>query len=182
MLRSKFTKFLSFVKQQISFCLNFALLFSVITRISSILFWPKFYIVSKKWACQSRNLVKFHMSTRKSEILYFDGFLLSKSYKVSAKKVKKSYLSWHWRLMQSLKKKTDLWFQIWHEKFGEFSPNHSKVQKLLSNVLFLSKVCKVWAKKMQRIYLSWHSTLTQNLNKPWPCGSKNGMKNWVDFL
>ena len=40
----------------------------------------------------------------KVEILHFDGFHLSKSYKVSAKKIKNSYLSWHWRVMQSLKK------------------------------------------------------------------------------
>ena len=53
-------------------------------------------------------------------------------------------------------KKTDLWFQIWHEKFGEFSPNHSKVWKFYFDGLFLSEVCKIWAKKMQRNYLSWY--------------------------
>ena len=37
--------------------------------------------------------MKFQVSRRKSEILHFDGLLLSKSYKVSAKKVQKSYLS-----------------------------------------------------------------------------------------
>ena len=45
-----------------------------------------------------------HGHSQKSEILYFDGFLLSKSYKVSANQVQKSYLSWHWRVMQSLNK------------------------------------------------------------------------------
>ena len=33
-----------------------------------------------------------------------DGFLLTKSYKLSPKKVQRSYISWHWRVMQSLKK------------------------------------------------------------------------------
>ena len=33
-------------------------------------------------------------------------------------------------LMQILKKKTDLWFEKWHEKFGKFSPEHLKVSKL----------------------------------------------------
>ena len=28
-------------------------------------------------------------------------------------------------------RKTDLWFQIWHEEFGEFSPNHTKVWKFI---------------------------------------------------
>ena len=39
-----------------------------------------------------------------SEILHFDGLLLKISYKNSATKVQKSYLSWHWKVMQSLKK------------------------------------------------------------------------------
>ena len=41
----------------------------------------------------SRNFSKFHANSRKSEIFHFDRLLLSKSYKVSAKKVQKSYLS-----------------------------------------------------------------------------------------
>ena len=53
-------------------------------------------------------------------------------------------------------KKIDLWFQIWHEEFGEFSPNHSKVQKFYSHGLFLSKVYEVWAKK-KRVVIS-HGT------------------------
>ena len=41
----------------------------------------------------AKNLVIFHVSSRKSENLHFDGFLLSKAYKALAKKVQKSYLS-----------------------------------------------------------------------------------------
>ena len=33
-----------------------------------------------------RNLVNFHVSSRKTENLHFDGFLLSKAYKVQMKK------------------------------------------------------------------------------------------------
>ena len=103
-----------------------------------------------------------------------------------------------------VKRKTQLLFQIWLEGFCEFSPNHSKVQKFIFNELFLSKVDEVWAKKTQLSYLSWHSTVMQNLNKPWPCVTatgldrthnhlvhkrtlnkscdfKNGMRNWVNF-
>ena len=40
-----------------------------------------------------KNLVNFHVSSRKSENLHFDGFLLSKTYKVSDEKVQKSYVS-----------------------------------------------------------------------------------------
>ena len=72
-------------------------------------------------------------------------------------------------------------FQIWHEGFGEFSPNHSKLWKFLFDGLFLSSVYKVSATKIQRTYLSWHWTVTQNLNKLWPYDFKNGMGNWVNF-
>ena len=82
-LRSKFTKFLSFFKQQIRFSSNFVSLFSVMRRNFSIIFWLKFYILSPKGVYQSTNLVKFHVSRRKSEILLFYRFLFSKSYKVT---------------------------------------------------------------------------------------------------
>ena len=41
-----------------------------------------------------QNVVKFHVSCQKSEILQILS-LLSKLYKVSANKVQQSYLSWH---------------------------------------------------------------------------------------
>ena len=77
--------------------------------------------------------------------------------------------------------KTDLCFQIWHEEFGDFSHNHSKVWKMFFNGLLMSKVHKVWATKIQISYLSKHWTVMQNLNKPWPCGFNIGMRNWVKF-
>ena len=78
-------------------------------------------------------------------------------------------------------RKTDFWFQKWHEEFGEFSPNHSNVQKYHLDGLFLSKVYEVWAKKIQS-YLSWHWTVMQNLNKSGPCGfKKDDIINWVNF-
>ena len=40
-----------------------------------------------------RNLINFHASSRKSENFHFDGFLLSKAYKVLDEKVQKSYMS-----------------------------------------------------------------------------------------
>ena len=52
----------------------------------------------------TKNLVNFHASSRKSEILHCDGLLLSKAYKFSNEKEQKSYVSCHWRVMQSLKK------------------------------------------------------------------------------
>ena len=40
-----------------------------------------------------RNVVNFHASSRKSENLYFNGVILSKTYKVLDEKVQKSYVS-----------------------------------------------------------------------------------------
>ena len=77
----------------------------------------KFYILSGKAAFQYTNLVKFYVSKGKSKILHFDGFLLSKLYKASNQKVQKSYLSWHSRVMQSLKKSllvvSNMKWKIW---------------------------------------------------------------------
>ena len=69
-----------------------------------------------------RSLSKYKLdeiSHEQSEILLFAGLLLHKSYKVSTKKVQKSCLSWHWRVMRSLKKNwlvvslSSLTWRIW---------------------------------------------------------------------
>ena len=55
-------------------------------------------------------------------------------------------------------------FQNWHEEFDKFWPEHLKVSKKFPfNRLFFSKVYIVWAKKVQRSYLSWHWRVIQNL-------------------
>ena len=102
--------------------------------IIPLYFLDEICILLTKGAYPGTNVVKFHVSSQKSEMLHFDGLLLSKSCKVSAKEVQNSYLSWHC-------------FKY------EFSANHSKVWKFY--FYFYS-------------YLSWHWTVMQNLNKPWP--------------
>ena len=61
-LRSNFIKFLSFLKQKISFSWNFTSIFSVMRHKSSTYFWLKFYILSTERAHQSTNWVKFNTS------------------------------------------------------------------------------------------------------------------------
>ena len=53
-----------------------------------------------------------------------------KVYNVWSKKVQRSYISWHGRAMQNLKK-TDLSFGKWYEEFGKFLSEHLKVSKLV---------------------------------------------------
>ena len=49
----------------------------------------------------------------------FDLSLSCKIYNVWPKKVQRSYISWHWRIMQNLKKN---WLMVWkkHEEFNKF--------------------------------------------------------------
>ena len=45
---------------------------------------------------------------------HFNGLLLNKVYNAWAKKVQRSYVSWHWRVMQNLKK---TWLVVWKMKW-----------------------------------------------------------------
>ena len=72
-LLSKFTKFLAFLKQKVSFSSNFAPLFSIMRHKKNK---KKFYILLTKGAYQSTNLVKFQLSSQKSEISHFGELLL----------------------------------------------------------------------------------------------------------
>ena len=120
---------------------------------------PLYFLAATLYIFNKRSLSKYTFGEtwyEQSKVwnLHFDGFLLSKSFKVSAEKVKKSYFSWHWRVMQSLKKNlfvaSNMAQGIWWIFFDG---------------LFLSKICKVWATKIQRSYLSRHWTVMKNLNK-----------------
>ena len=81
------------------------------TLKSDVKFEEKLALSSKN---DMTNLVNFNASSGKSENLHFDVLLLSIAYKVSAKKVQKSYLSWHWRVIQTLKKNSRfVWKVTW---------------------------------------------------------------------
>ena len=61
--------------------------------------------------------------------VHFNGLLLSKVYVVWAEYVHRSYLSWHWRVMQNLKKNWSVaWKTTW--RICQISPEHSKVSEL----------------------------------------------------
>ena len=103
------------------------------------------FLKQKKVSYQSRNLVKLHESSRKSEILYFDWFLLSKSYKALAQKVQKSYLSWHWRVMQSLKRH---WLVVSNTTWGIwwiFTQPHKRLKNFLWWAHFVQSIQSVQA-------------------------------------
>ena len=87
-----------------------------------------------------RNLVNFHLGTWESQNLHFDGLLISKVYKVSAKKLQRSYLSWHWTVMQNFKTNLLAVAKL-HHKFDEFLREQSKVSKFgLSSGTYVQSV------------------------------------------
>ena len=60
-------------------------------------FWRRIDMLFQNWH------EDFDLSSRKSQNLRFNGLFLTKVYNVWAKKVQRSYVWWHWRLMQNLK-------------------------------------------------------------------------------
>ena len=73
--------------------------------------WRRSWLLIKN---DMRNLVNFNLSSGKSEHLHFHVLLLSIAYKVSAKKVQKNFFSWHWKEIQTLKKKClFVWKMTW---------------------------------------------------------------------
>ena len=77
------------------------ILFSIMRHNSMLPFKLKFYILSTKGTYQSTILVKFRLSSRKSKV---SSFCKSDTNFRLKKYLKKTYLSWHWRVMQRLKK------------------------------------------------------------------------------
>ena len=80
----------------------------------------------------TRILRKLTWALASLQNLHFHLLLLCKVFNVWPKNVQGSYLSWHWKVMQNLKKNwlVKNWFGKWHETYGKFSPEHLKVSKL----------------------------------------------------
>ena len=95
------------------------------------------------------NLVNFNASSDKSEHLHFDVLLLSIVYKVSTKKVQKSYLLWHWRVIQTMKKNSLLVWKMTWEIWWILTRAVKNLKICTSMWYLLSKVCNVWAKIIQ---------------------------------
>ena len=92
-----------------------------------------------------RNLVNFHPTTQKSQNFTLSDFFFCPKYKGLSWKIQRSYLSWHWTVMQNLKKNwfvpskmTRIWW-VW-----------IRALEMLKNLHFdwflLCKVFNVWPK------------------------------------
>ena len=102
----KFTKFfMSYLKPQVSFSLNFASLFNVMRDNSSVLSWLKLYMIFTKGAHQSAKFQEnFNCSDKFHQVCTLVGSFCWKYVQFQLKKVQRSYALWYWRLMQNLNK------------------------------------------------------------------------------
>ena len=136
-------------------------------------------MIFAKEAHQSAKFQNFDCSGQISPNLYFDRLLLLKVYKISAKKVQRSYVSWDWRVVQNSKKN---WFFV--SKMTRIWLILIRTLKSLKNLHFdwslLCKVYNVWPKKVQRSYVSWHWWVMQNFKKV-DLWFENDMKNLANF-
>ena len=133
-----------------------------------------------------KNLVNFDLSTQNSQNFVFDWFLLCKVYNFWPKKAQRSYLSWHWKLMQSLKKN---WLVVWKVTWKMWQIFTRKTRKSLVGTLMGSfypkykmyklkiyrgvnchdkeEWCKIW-RGIDLLFQNWH----EEFNEFWPEHSK----------
>ena len=120
------------------------------------LFWQKEHI----------KVPNFRLST--SPNVYLDRLLLMKVHKISDKKVQRSCVSWHWRLMQNLKKN---WFVV--SKLRRIWWILIQALKILKNLHFHWSI--PW--KVSFMKLEIDAKFEEKLT----CGLENNMRNLANF-
>ena len=90
-----------------------------------------------------------------------------KEYEDSDEKVQMNYVSWHCRVMQSLKKNWPLVFKNDMRNLVNFNGSSDKSENLHFDLLLLSIAYKVSVKNLQNNYLLWHWRMIQTLKKNW---------------
>ena len=117
-----------------------------------------------------RNLVNFNLSSGKSKNLHFDVLLLSIAYKVSAKKVQKSYLSWHWRVIKTLKKNSlFIWKMTW------------EIWWILTRAVENLKICTLMGYFCQKYIMFELKKYSRVVSWKMTYGFKNDIRNLVNF-
>ena len=111
-------------------------------------------------------MTNFDWAFKSLQYFNFNGLLSSKVYIVWTKKVERSYLSWHWKVMQNLKKN---WLVAWKmtRNFANFHQSTQKCQNWNFDKILLSKVENVWALNLQWSYVSWQWRMIQKLKRNW---------------
>ena len=79
----------------------------------------------------------------------------------------------------SIWRKTDMWFQKWHQEFSKFSPEHvRKFKNWDFDGILLSKVENLLAQNLQGSFMSWQWRMIQNLKRNWLVSSKLKWGMW----
>ena len=82
----------------------------------SLKFTGEFFVMTMKKRCKIGRRIDLSFQNWH---VRFNGLFLIKVYNATAKKLQKSYIWWHWRLMQNLK---EIWSVLkWHQEFVKFS-------------------------------------------------------------
>ena len=117
----------------------------------------------QKWLEELDELTLDHPKAWK---LYIDGIFLSKAYTVLVRKFPRIYVSWHWRLLQSL---NETWLVAWKmtRNLVNFHASNWKSENFHFYWIHLSKACKYLNEKVQKTYVSWHWRVMQSLKKNW---------------
>ena len=121
-----------------------------------------------------KNLVHFDQITQNSQNYRFGWFLLGKVCKVSPKKVQRSYVSWHWRVMENLKKNClAVWRMAWwiRQVFTRV-PETLKIGTLMGYFYPKYKMYELKIYRLQRSYVLWKRRMMQNLKRNWLVVSK----------
>ena len=97
-----------------------------------------FIYFQEKGAYPSTDLVKFDVRSQKSEILHFVCSFCPNDIKFQLKKYTR-VISDDIKEWSKAQRKTDFWFQIYHEEIGECSTNYWKGWKFHFDGLFCPK-------------------------------------------
>ena len=127
----------------------------------------EFRLGSKK---DMTKLVNFNAISDKSDNLLFDILILSIAYKVWAKKVKKIYVSWHWRVIQALKKNSLFVRKVTWEIWWILTQAVENLKIWTCMGYFFQKYVMFGLKKCKRV-VSWKMT----------SGFQNDIRNFVNF-
>ena len=111
-------------------------------------------MIFTKRAHQTAKFQTFNDSGEISPNLYFDRLLLLKVYKISAKKVQRSYVSSYWRVVQKLKKNQFISKMTWN--LWILMRALKSLKKLHFDWYLSYIVYNFWPKKVQRIF--FHDT------------------------
>ena len=101
--------------------------------------------------------------------------------KFQLKKVWRIYITWHWKVIQNLKKS---WFAVSKMKrvwWILFEVSSQISQNFPFDWFLFCKVPNLWLKKVQRSYLTWHWRVMQKFEEKMTCGLQNDARSLPQF-